>query len=193
MNHDALRRQRLAEVTTDQHSTALQFGCYIDGHWGQYAPDRLADLCESLGFNFQDNDLRKFRDEAEEDSRLWDEYHDATDQLTDLLNDSTVGGYWEWSDGELFLEAACCDCRTPIREEDMTCYECHPPAWICTDCTMWHTNADDTFQSDDCRQRAQSGPHFTVSSNEDTFSWSQCDSCGSTLGGSRHAAWTVES
>lgn len=68
--------------------------------------------------------------------------------------------------------------------------------YICSDCAMWHANADvsgiddekrvaevtayDGFLDVDC---GENGEHCR------DFSWSACDACGTTLGGDRHRAF----
>jgi len=92
-------------------------GCFIDGHWGQYGSDRLAEVCEEFDLNVPwHDDPRHWRQvaeaESEEDSPArtamkpedaWQRHHEAADTLLDKLNDVTSGGYWTWQDGELFL------------------------------------------------------------------------------------------
>jgi len=98
----------------------VETGCFIDGHWGQYAPDRLAEICEGFGFHITpDHDPRVLRsciDLIEEISenksidssvmigRLWELHTETIDYLTLMLNENTTQGWtWNWEDGELFL------------------------------------------------------------------------------------------
>lgn len=99
-------------------------GCYIDGHWGQYGPDRLAELCELYGLDVTDDiDPRRWRFLAESDDPddityevipglrtrpisqddAWERHSESADTLENMLNDVTEGGYWSWEDGEFFL------------------------------------------------------------------------------------------
>jgi hypothetical protein len=84
---------------------------------------------------------------------------------------------------------------------------------ICIDCTVYHANGDvpetwrscssDTNEDDEGNPESSEaqGARFVRAiehnwpniaaifpGNEDGFSWSECDSCGSTLGGDRHTA-----
>lgn len=86
-------------------------GCYIDGHWGQYGVDRVADVAEQFGLKvsiFEDpREWRKVA-EGEEPSAwspeyAWDRHVETSDTLEQHLNDATEGGYWTWEDGEFFL------------------------------------------------------------------------------------------
>lgn len=88
-------------------------GCYIDGHWGQYATDRLAEIAERIGWapDTWMQDPRKIRrraelyeisDETEQD--LWELFHACDDEIIEWLNDHTEDGVWGWQDGELFLQ-----------------------------------------------------------------------------------------
>jgi hypothetical protein len=89
----------------------IEPGCYVDGHWGQYGTDRLADIAESYGWTPESpfDDPRFLRKEAEAAEThdgafdLWDMYHDADDFLVEWLNDHTIDGLWGWDDGELYL------------------------------------------------------------------------------------------
>jgi hypothetical protein len=67
--------------------------------------------------------------------------------------------------------------------------------WVCVDCLMVIANDDATGIEDDDRaeavRRAVYGTegYWVADSTEETdleFSWSPCDCCGSSLGGSRH-------
>jgi hypothetical protein len=86
-------------------------GCYIDGHHGQYAPDRLADLAESFGCTIPERfDPRAIRASIEhmtgDTADAWMLYHEAADLVLDWLNDRTDDDHlWEWVDGELYLSA----------------------------------------------------------------------------------------
>lgn len=47
---------------------AVEPGCWVDGHWGQYGPDHLADRAEELGWepaDDGDDDPRHWRQVAE--------------------------------------------------------------------------------------------------------------------------------
>lgn len=88
-------------------------GCYIEGSWGQYGPDRVADVAEQFGIEIEPVDdpreLRLQADNAEaegptgESDKLWDRHVWAADDIEQRLNMVTEGGYWMWTDGEFFL------------------------------------------------------------------------------------------
>lgn len=87
-------------------------GCYIDGHWGQYGPDRLAEIAE--GFDWVPDDplddpreLRNIADNLADDADdgvvnvhapqgwteadAWERHHEAAERILDWLNDHTHG------------------------------------------------------------------------------------------------------
>ena len=90
-------------------------GCYIAGHWGQYGPDRLADIAEDFGWEpgKWSDDPRAIRDVIDtlelwghDDAvpSLWELHVDAADDIETWLNDRTPGHhYWMWHDGEFYL------------------------------------------------------------------------------------------
>jgi hypothetical protein len=92
----------------------IEPGCYVDGHWGQYGTDRLAEIAEGHGWTPESpyKNPRFLRAEAEkcdEDNvqhDLWEMFHEADDAIIDWLNDHTIDGVWGWDDGELFLRTA---------------------------------------------------------------------------------------
>ena len=68
---------------------------------------------------------------------------------------------------------------------------------ICTDCLFWHAYGDlpsdtdrdaDEFLADVRRTLGEDLPNVVVAAEELGFSWSACQSCGSTLGGDRFSA-----
>lgn len=92
----------------------MQPGCYVDGHYGQYAPDMLGDIVHGIFPNLPEDRFPAYwRAEAARTrggyawERAMDAFHECADNLTDLLNDSTEGGFWEWRDGEVFLTENC--------------------------------------------------------------------------------------
>lgn len=98
-------------ATVNGHSA--EYGCYIAGHWGQYAVDRTAEIAESFGIVIDaDRDPRVLRDlalntENENESMwLWHSHYDASDDIVAALNDATdKESLWHWIDGELFLSS----------------------------------------------------------------------------------------
>lgn len=111
-------------------------GCYVDGHWGQYAGVHLLDRAG------------EFIDDAKlaEITAAWPTNNDGTlagaygsdrdaeegkgtgpwaaiqnfgdtdgqiamelaDEVLELLNEHTEGGYWEWWEGEVYLRSYDC-------------------------------------------------------------------------------------
>ncbi len=108
-------------------------GCYVDGHWGQYGPDHLADQAETFGWRADGdsdeyplegygNDPRYWRRVADRYGdkvpHAWDRHIEAADAIETWLNDHTEDGYgWYWHDGEFFLSPICEDGDC----EDETC------------------------------------------------------------------------
>lgn len=78
-------------------------GCWVEGHWGQYGPDHLADQAETLGWepDTWSDDPRQLRDIADTieawnfpssygvTSQLWELRVEALDKLEFWLNDHT--------------------------------------------------------------------------------------------------------
>lgn len=68
-------------------------------------------------------------------------------------------------------------------------------AWACTDCSMLFANGetppemteDETWAWQENIADRTAGYHVAVGDEEQEFSWTSCDTCGSRLGGSRHA------
>lgn len=125
------------QTTTDRTDTILVYGdptpagCYVDGHWGQYGPDRLAQIADGvLGTTFYD----ALTDARESDD--WDAFFDVADATLDALNAATVGGVWAWEDGEVFLvgERTCTACDEPYGDfHDDTVAD---GAWLCEVCYL---------------------------------------------------------
>lgn len=89
----------------------VPFGCIIDSHWGQYVPDRLAEIAESSwGLQLDhDHDPRYWRgvadstDSPDEQCNAWDAYYWAADALEQLINDRADGVAFVWFDGDGFI------------------------------------------------------------------------------------------
>lgn len=103
-------------------------GCWIDGHWGQYGPDRMAEIASSFGRVPWEpiDDVRVCRRLAElADSRdqrctwiFWEYFHGADDRTLEWLNDNTTNGFWSWHDGELFLVSnVCAECGRYVYDD----------------------------------------------------------------------------
>lgn len=105
----------------------VETGCWVEGHWGQYGPDRLAEQVESLGWRPDaTNDPRAWRVAAEEadekglrEHSLWEYHIEAMNDIESWLNEHTPDGFvWYWHDGEFFLAPICDD---PDECTDDTC------------------------------------------------------------------------
>ena len=107
-------------------------GCYVEGHWGQYGPDHLADQLEGFGIVIARSDnpnwWRKVADRMDEIAdklgeshdpsdmpkarnrawTAWENHSECGDDLIEKANDVTEGGYWEWWEGEVFLRSYVC-------------------------------------------------------------------------------------
>lgn len=100
-------------------------GCWVDGHWGQYGPDHLADRAEELGWEPETclddpRELRRIIDfidgtgytrgrDVMSDAigivgSLWELHAESADAIETWLNDHTDGDWsWGWSNGEFYL------------------------------------------------------------------------------------------
>lgn len=92
--------------------TADDAGCWIDGHWGQYAVGRLVEIAVAYGFSDLDAaDLatRHLASISPSDAvGLTDDEHerlvDAADDAEAFLNTLVPDGFWfGWDDGEFLL------------------------------------------------------------------------------------------
>lgn len=100
-------------------------GCYVEGHWGQYGPDHLADQLEGFGVSIgRQADPRFarrvadrcFNDFPDLEADAWERYHYASDSLETVAAGATEGGYWEWHEGECFLRSYVCpECGNDAR------------------------------------------------------------------------------
>jgi len=99
-------------MTATINGQPVILGCHIDGHWGQYAVDRLADIAEVFGWQPASTDddpraLRQFAETADECNKshsFWEQYTCAADDILDWLNDRAEGCVVMWEDGELFID-----------------------------------------------------------------------------------------
>lgn len=94
-------------MTASVYASNLEPGCYVDGHHGQYAGDRAAELAMDLGWSpaFQEDPrcYRYFADMYDIDM-IWEGYHTAVDGVTEWLQAVTdLEHFWHWHEGELFL------------------------------------------------------------------------------------------
>lgn len=88
-------------------------GCWVDGHWGQYAVAHMVNRAEELGYD--DAEVISLADRhiasmgrSEAPGLTSDEYwalSEASDEVEAWLNEhvSPEGHYFGWSDGEFFL------------------------------------------------------------------------------------------
>lgn len=98
-----------------------ELGCYVEGHWGQYGPDRLAEIAEGFGLEFAEEteDPRYWRavadrwtDEGRDDMAgdAWTMHVEVAESIETWLNNVTTPGHiWHWHDGEFFLSSICDD------------------------------------------------------------------------------------
>lgn len=72
-------------------------GCWIDGHWGQYAVERLLSIAKDLGWGY---DIR-----ADIEINGEDAIFDLADEAEAWLNEEIApeGHQFGWSSGEFFL------------------------------------------------------------------------------------------
>lgn len=98
-------------------------GCYVDGHLGQYAPRRAVILADdvtggSIGADWPTDDdgeeLGAYGTTGPWGGLMGDDViediYQRSDDAESALNAVTVGGYWEWWEGEFFLRAYCATC-----------------------------------------------------------------------------------
>ena len=89
-------------------------GCIIDGHWGQYGSDRLAEIAYGLGWRADctSADPRLCRNIADMFAELgdtdrevewWQCHYDSFERVESWLNDHAEGCRVEWVDGECFI------------------------------------------------------------------------------------------
>lgn len=86
------------QTATEAGTIVALPGCYVDGHRGQYAPDALAEIADSLlgtSLSLQAHVARQDDD--------YDSIVEIADDAMDALNNATSGGVWGWVDGEVFL------------------------------------------------------------------------------------------
>ena len=124
---ESCERERSTTVGITVNGQPAEIGCYVDGMWGQYMPDRMVDVVRGFGIEVPTNeDPRHWRTLAtfaegngQHDiaSGHWDRYREAADDLVSILNDKTDGGLWAFQDGELFLFSYVCpDCCRDARD-----------------------------------------------------------------------------
>jgi len=123
-------------ITATINGHAVEAGCYIDGHWGQYGPDRMADLAEGWGA-FEDGalpDPRVIRnlidasidggafEQSDRIARLWDSYHYAFEDVERWIEDHADACYVDWEDGEWFVSVP--DLLEELSAVDV-CHDCY--------------------------------------------------------------------
>lgn len=114
-------------MTITVNGETVEPGCYIDGWWGQYGASRVLSIADDFGIPSPFG--RGWYVEAEtaaliaalEDGEPRDAVYGIrvpddeltfcetvgwmADEAESALNAATIGGVWEWVDGELFLTA----------------------------------------------------------------------------------------
>jgi len=91
----------------------VETGCYVEGSWGQYGPDRLADRAENFGWTPADimDDPRYWRVAADDEnaseltaSLAWERHSETADAIEQWLNDHTA--------------SVCTECGNPVEPTD---------------------------------------------------------------------------
>jgi hypothetical protein len=122
----ALKGATMTEQTNERYCVlvnghAVEPGCWVEGHWGQYGPDHLADRATEVGWEPGDwaDDPRQIRgiittietwgyakspDVQNVIDAMWELRAEAADSIEEWLNDRTDGDWaWGWHDGEFYL------------------------------------------------------------------------------------------
>lgn len=131
-------------TTTTLNITHADCGCYVDGHWGNYALSRMLEITDGiLGSGFYAQAERAWRETpvpvwtgyryvdgpTPEPDEEWDDYtfdglaEIAAEAETALNNATPEGLLWHWHDGEFFLSPLCDD------EDTCTDETCAHWAW----------------------------------------------------------------
>jgi hypothetical protein len=77
--------------------TITDAGCWVDGHWGQYAAERLYNI--AVGHGVPVPPIPEVVDDGDLVGWFWD----ISDEVLDALNAATDAAHtWCWADGELF-------------------------------------------------------------------------------------------
>lgn len=134
----------MSEQTTERYCVlvnghAVEPGCWVEGHWGQYGPDHLADRAEELGWcgdgdsddyplEGYGNDPRYWRRVADNErlpeivrQNAWEYHVEAADKIEQWLNDHTPALCPEChqpmhagSDGFYFHDGLPCEIRATL-------------------------------------------------------------------------------
>ncbi|MGH3608880.1 MAG: hypothetical protein ACRDRD_12435 [Pseudonocardiaceae bacterium] len=91
------------------------YGCWIEGHWGQYGPARMVLIAADYGYEDQQivAIARRHMDECVhpgKDNEITEDEHEAlswgADSIETWLNDNVApeGYSFGWHDGEFFFE-----------------------------------------------------------------------------------------
>lgn len=109
--------------------TDLTPGCYVDGHWGQYGVDHLADQFGTDQTKENMSNLRGWaewfssNDRYDESAEFWQARIELADRIESDLNAVLPDGLVaHWHDGEFFISPICDD--DPADCDDETC-ACH--------------------------------------------------------------------
>ncbi len=88
------------------YGETYEYGCYVDGHWGQYGASRVIRLSDDIvateyfkAATLQGASTGIMTDELEFD----DIVAEWSDRAEDALNKVTKNGVWHWYEGEFFL------------------------------------------------------------------------------------------
>lgn len=96
-------------------ATPADAGCWVGGHWGQYAVARMIQLAEEWGYRGDQLCALAYRHLAQQtpydieplDADEWQILHDGADEVETWLNENVApeGFHFTWDDGEFFLRA----------------------------------------------------------------------------------------
>lgn len=159
-------------MTLETHVTIVnghrvETGCYVDGHWGQYGPDHLADRAEGFGWEPRMVSVDGFDKSVADDPRVWR----ALAESLDILDHRDLAGeIWEFhtesADAiEQWLNdhtaVMCATCGAAISWADDANADIDEPQWLHVDWGeheepivprrfLWHWHDGEFFLSPIC-------------------------------------------